>query len=140
MNPSTTKAVSAAAYGEDIDALDSWEDLDIVVERDGLEASEILLDASPTGLNRDDYAMGLPGVGIRLTLDQGRDLAISLLWQAAPTAAQDLWEALNRAVEDLRVAKDEPGNYDPDDLLEVNAQLDRWVALMDRISPPVIAS
>lgn len=77
MTAITTKAVSAAAYGEDTDALESWEDLDVVVELDG--SDEVLLDASPADLDRADYPMGLPGVGIRLTRDQARELAASLL-------------------------------------------------------------
>lgn len=73
----TTTGISAAAYGEDVDALESWEDLEIVTERDG--DGTILLDASPAGLDRSAYPMGLPGVGIRLNPDQARELAAALI-------------------------------------------------------------
>lgn len=72
-----TTAISAAAYGEDVDALDAWDDMTLVVEADG--SDEILLDAFPTDADPDDYPMGRPGIGIRLTKGQARALAASLL-------------------------------------------------------------
>ena len=71
----TLTAVSAAAYGEDVDALDAWDDLSITVEPDG---DTILLDAYPTDADPDDYPLGRPGIGIRLTIGQARQLAAAL--------------------------------------------------------------
>lgn len=133
MTASTTKAISAAAYGEDVDSLDSWEDLDIVVEADGGDG--ILLDASPEGLDPDDYPMGRPGVGIRLTQDQALDLAISLLWQAVPLLAAEIGEAVTRSHDNLAEAIRE-GDYD-DDPDGVKMRADRlagWSAFELRFS------
>lgn len=72
----TLTAVSAAAYGEDVDALDAWDDLSIAVEADGI--NEILLDAYPADADPDDYPLGRPGIGLRLTIEQARQLAAAL--------------------------------------------------------------
>ena len=73
---SLVDGISAAAYGDDVDALDSWEGIEIAVQDDG---DDILLDAYPHGLDPDDYPMGRPGIGIRLTHAQARALAVALL-------------------------------------------------------------
>ncbi len=77
MTAADLTAISAAAYGEDVDALDAWDDITITVADDG--SGEILLDACPSDADPDDYPMGRPGIGIRLTKRQARALAASLL-------------------------------------------------------------
>ena len=49
----------------------------------------------------------------------------------------DLFSGLQRAHEDLTYLKGEHGNYDPEDMPGVEAQLRRWEALMDRLDKTV---
>jgi hypothetical protein len=87
MPASNTSGVSAAAYGEADEALDSWEDVTITTEYDG--DGTVTIDAAPSALAEADeieYPFGKPGVGIRLSRQQAVDLATALLEQADPEA------------------------------------------------------
>lgn len=125
-------ATSAAAYGEDVDALDSWEDLDVAVEADG--ADDILIDAYPTGLDPADYELGRPGVGIRLNREQAVAIALNLLHTAGGQTLDDLIESLDTSIDDLdwRIKQ---GDYADDDSL-ATARVDRWTKLRSRFSDP----
>lgn len=86
-------AISAAAYGEDVDALDAWEDLAIMVEYDG--DNTVILDAYPADLDEDDYPMGRPGIGIRLEPAEAKALGRALLTAVDERAVEDIDHAVD---------------------------------------------